>query len=70
MLKSSRGNRLAATWQCPKCRTEITAQHFRLAPGDASSLLCPNQACGQQFAWKQQNKGKLWPEQRAYNVLR
>ena len=70
MLKSSRGNRLAATWHRPHCRTQITAQSFRLVPGDASSLLCPNQACGHSFFWKQQNKGKLWPEQRAYNVLR
>ncbi len=70
MLKSSRTNRLATTWQCPRCKTEMTAQNFRLAPDDPLSLVCPNQACGKSFAWKQQNKGKLWPEQRAYNVLR
>ena len=70
MLKSSRGNRLAATWQCPHCKMKITGQNFRLAPVDASSLICPDPACGLTFAWKQQNKGKLWPEQRAYSVLR
>ena len=69
MLKSSRGNRLAASWTCPHCRAEIAAKNFRLAVDDPSKLLCPNQACGKPFVWKQQNKGKLWPEQRAYNVL-
>ena len=70
MLSASRGNRLTAGWKCPQCDTEITAQNFRLAVGDASRLLCPNRSCGSTFAWQQQNKGKLWPEQRAYSVLK
>ena len=70
MLKSSRGNRLASAWICPRCGATVTAQTFRLVPGDASRLLCPNKVCGVQFTWKDQNKGKLWPEQRAYSVLR
>ncbi len=70
MLRASRGNRLTATWQCPQCGAEVTAQNFRFASGDSSKLLCPNRPCGSAFTWKQQNKGKLWPEQRAYNVLR
>ncbi len=32
MLKSSHSNRLAATWQCPQCRTEIKAQSFGSHP--------------------------------------
>ncbi len=70
MLRASRGNRLSATWRCPQCGAEITAQNFRFAPGNASELLCPNRVCGSTFAWKKQNKGKLWPEQRTYSVLR
>ncbi len=70
MLKSSRGNRLSSTWTCPHCSTEIDARTFRLDPTDAAKLVCANAACNRSFAWKSQNKGKLWPEQRAYSVLR
>lgn len=70
MLKSSRGNRLSSTWICPHCGTEIDARTFRLDPADANRLLCPMSPCAKSFEWKKQNKGKLWPEQRAYNVLR
>lgn len=70
MLSSSRGNRLTSEWRCPHCGTGITTRTFRLDPANASRLLCPNRLCGKVFEWKQQNRGKLWPEQRAYNVLR
>lgn len=70
MMKSSRGNRLSSTWCCPHCRTEIDARTFRLDPLDAAKLLCPKAACARSFKWKRQNRGKLWPEQRAYSVLR
>ena len=30
----------------------------------------PSAVCANSFAWKRQNKGKLWPEQRAYSGLR
>ena len=70
MLNSSRGNRLTASWRCPHCETTIDARSFRLDPANGNQVLCPNQSCGRYFAWKSQNKGKLWPEQRAYNVLR
>ena len=70
MMKASRGNRLSSTWHCPHCRTEVGARTFRIDPADTFKLVCPNQDCGRSFAWKGQNKGKLWPEQRAYSVLR
>ena len=70
MLSSTRDNRLSSTWRCPHCRTSIDVRTFRLDPHDATQLVCPNAACAKSFAWKRQNKGKLWPEQRAYNVLR
>lgn len=70
MLKLSRGNRLNHAWRCTFCGINVDSRTFRLDPANASRLLCPNQACGQSFPWKQQNKGKLWPEQRAYTVLR
>ncbi len=70
MLKSSRDNRLSSAWRCPYCRTEIDARAFRINPLDATSMLCPNLICARSFAWKRQNKGKLWPEQRRYTVLR
>ena len=70
MMKSSRGNRLCNAWSCPHCGCGIDARTFRLAPDDATKLLCPNQLCARSFPWKRQNKGKLWPEQRAYSVLR
>ena len=70
MMKANRGNRLNNTWRCPHCRTEVDARTFRLDPRDATQLVCPNAACARSTTWKQQNKGKLWPEQRAYSVLR
>jgi len=70
MMKSSRGNRLSNAWRCPHCWTGIDARTFRLDPLDARKLICPNRLCAQSFEWKRQNKGKLWPEQRAYSVLR
>lgn len=68
MMKSSRGNRLSSNWQCPHCRTPLDSRSFRLSPTDASKLVCPH--CGRQFHWSEQNEGRLWPEQRAYSVLR
>lgn len=68
MMKSSRGNRLSQTWQCPHCAAAIDTRSFRFVPGSPSLLICP--VCDRTFVWKTQNKGKLWPEQRAYNVLR
>ena len=70
MMKSSRGNRLTSTWHCPHCRQVIDTRTFRLAPNDNSRLVCSNSLCARTFDWKTQNKGKLWPEQRAYSVLR
>ena len=70
MLKSSRRNRLSQSWRCPSCGTEVDARAFQLDPSDANRLLCPNRVCSRSFEWKNQNKGKLWPEQRAYSVLR
>ena len=70
MLSATRDNRLSNAWRCPHCKTAIDARTFRLNPHDAAQLVCPNAACAKSFAWKQQNKGKLWPEQRAYSVLR
>lgn len=70
MMKSSRGNRLSNAWTCPHCGTAIDTRTFRLSRTDTSKLVCPNRACGLEFGWRTQNKGKLWPEQRAYSVLR
>lgn len=70
MMKSSRGNRLSSAWRCPHCATAVDARTFRLSAADASKLVCPNRLCAREFQWKRQNKGKLWPEQRAYSVLR
>lgn len=70
MMKSSRGNRLSTTWTCPHCGTAIDTRSFRLSPSDPATAICPAPKCGRTFPWKQQNKGRLWPEQRAYSVLR
>ncbi len=70
MMRSSRANRLITAWQCPYCDEHIAAKSFRLTPSDYSKMICPNRLCARMFTWKAQNKGKLWPEQRAYNVLR
>ncbi len=70
MLKSSRVNRITALWLCPHCHATINTRSFRFVPGCPSELICSNPVCGRQFSWNTQNKGKLWPEQRAYNVLR
>lgn len=70
MMKSSRGNRLSSNWQCPHCKATIDSRSFRLSSASASKLVCPRPSCGREFEWKQQNRGKLWPEQRAYSVLR
>lgn len=69
MMKSSCGNRLSNAWTCPHCGTEIDTRSFRLAPTDTAKLACPNRVCARELPWRAQNKGKLWPEQRAYNVL-
>ena len=70
MMKSSRGNRLSSVWRCPHCHTEVDARNFRLGLLDSAKLVCLNAACARSFEWKRQNKGKLWPQQRAYSVLR
>ncbi len=70
MINSSRSNRLSSEWRCPHCQTTIDARTFRLDPHDTAQMVCPNRACAKSFVWKRQNKGKLWPEQRAYSVLR
>ena len=70
MMRSSRANRLTADWRCPHCHQQIETKSFRLAPTDHTKIICPNRLCARMFTWKTQNKGKLWPEQRAYNVLR
>ena len=69
-MTSSRADRLSNTWQCPHCGCVIDVRTFRLRPEDPAQLLCPNKRCARSFAWKGQNKGKLWPEQRVYCVLR
>lgn len=58
MMKSSRGNRLSSAWRCPHCQTAIDARTFRLHPGDAAKLVCPNTACGKSFAWKTAEQGQ------------
>jgi hypothetical protein len=70
MMKSSRDNRLQASWRCPHCGMGIDASTFRLSRYECSQIHCPRQACGRTFAWTRQNRGRLWPEQRAYTVLR
>ena len=70
MMKSSRSNRLPASWTCPHCGMGIDASTFRLSATNASQMRCPRQECGRTFAWKRQNRGRLWPEQRAYTLLR
>ena len=69
-MKSSRGNRLSNGWRCPHCEHEIDFRSFRFAPASSAELVCPSRECGKTFPWRKQNKGKLWPEQRAYGVLR
>ena len=70
MLKSDRGNRITNVWRCPHCQKIINTQAFRLDPNSSPRLICPNSLCAYSFEWKAQNIGRLWPEQRAYNVLR
>lgn len=70
MMSSSRNNRLTVAWTCPHCQNKVDGRTFRLAPGKAGEVLCANAACRKTFPWQSQNKGKLWPEQRAYSVLR
>jgi hypothetical protein len=70
MMKSSRSNRLKSSWICPHCRAEIGANQFRLSAAYPGSVICPTEGCGKPFPWKAQNRGKLWPEQGAYQVLR
>ena len=70
MMLSSRANRLITAWRCPYCDEQIGAKSFRLVPTDHTKMICPNRLCARMFTWTTQNKGKLWPEQRAYNVLR
>ena len=70
MMNSKRGNRLTCVWRCPHCCLPIDNRNFQLAPNDHSKMICPDRLCSRSFDWKIQNKGKLWPEQRAYNVLR
>ena len=43
---------------------------YPLSSRNASKLICPHPNCGQEFESRQQNRGRLWPEQRAYSVLR
>ncbi len=70
MMTSSRSNRLQVTWTCPHCGMKIDASTLSLSDSDASQLKCPRQECARTFVWKRQNRGRLWPEQRAYTVLR
>jgi hypothetical protein len=70
MMKSSRTNRLKASWVCPHCAEEITANQFRLSADHPGCIVCPWPDCSKPFPWKGQNRGRLWPEQAAYNVLR
>jgi hypothetical protein len=70
MMKSSRNNRLKASWICPHCKAEIGANQFRLSVAHPGSFICPAEGCGKSLPWKAQNRGKLWPEQAAYQVLR
>ena len=70
MMKSSRNNRLRPSWTCPHCKALIEANQFRLSAAYPGSVICPMEGCGKPFPWRAQNRGKLWPEQAAYQVLR
>jgi hypothetical protein len=70
MMKSSRNNRLKASWICPHCSEEILVSRFRLSAASPGCIVCPRADCAKPFPWKRQNRGRLWPEQAAYNVLR
>ena len=70
MIRSSRANRFITAWRCPYCDEQIMTKSFRLVPTDHSKMICSNRLCARMFSWKIQNKDKLWPEQRAYTVLR
>ena len=70
MIRSSRNNRLKASWKCPHCGQEIKVDQFRLSADHPGCIVCPLRNCSKPFPWKKQNRGRLWPEQAAYNVLR
>jgi hypothetical protein len=70
MMKNSRNNRLKASWTCPHCGEEITVSRFRLSVDHPGCIVCPRADCLKTFPWKKQNRGRLWPEQAAYTVLR
>ncbi|NYF53972.1 endogenous inhibitor of DNA gyrase (YacG/DUF329 family) [Edaphobacter lichenicola] len=70
MMKANRNNRLRASWICPHCGEEVRVNRFRLSAHHPGCVICPRSDCAKAFPWKQQNRGRLWPEQAAYNVLR
>ena len=70
MMKSSRNTRLKASWTCPHCGEDILANRLRLSADYPGCVVCPRIDCAKPFPWSQQNRGRLWPEQAAYNVLR
>ncbi|ADW71342.1 hypothetical protein AciX9_4391 (plasmid) [Granulicella tundricola MP5ACTX9] len=70
MMKLSRKNRLKASWTCPQCGEEILINQFRLSADHPGCIVCPRVDCANPFPWKRQNRGRLWPKQSAYNVLR
>ena len=70
MMKSSRNNRLKASWTCPHCGEEIAAERFRLSADHRGLIVCPWPDCSKPFPCKNQNRGRLWPEQTIYHVLR
>ena len=43
MMKSSRNNRLRASWTCPHCKAEIGANQFRLSAAHPGSVICPTE---------------------------
>jgi hypothetical protein len=41
MMKSSRNNRLKASWICPHCKVQIGANQFQLSFAHPGSVICP-----------------------------
>ena len=50
-MKSSRNNRLKASWTCSHCGEEITVNRFRLSADHPGCIVCPRQDCARPFPW-------------------
>lgn len=49
MMKSSRNNRLKASWTCPHCGEQITVNQFRSSADHPGCIVCPRQDCARPF---------------------